>query len=224
MHFPEALVNVPGHANQVELLAGELCLDFVNTVEPRVRPRPGELSRNYLTCYQDLIAWSLRMGVLFEEAARHLLTEAEKHPKRAWAALDQAVQLREVIYRIFLAIARHQEVSALDLDALSVVFAQAMHHARLRASGNAFALTWVEQPTNLLRPLWPITHSAVELLVQGEKQRIKECARGGEGCGWLFYDTSKNSSRRWCSMRGCGSQAKERRRGQRKRSSPHLAG
>jgi len=221
MHAPDALMNVPGQANQVELLAGALCLDFVNTVEPRVRSHPGEPSRNYLTCYQDLVAWSLHVGALSEAVARQLLTEAEHHPESGWTVLDQAVQLREVIYRIFLAIARNQEVSARDLDALSAVSAQAMHYARLRASGNTFALTWIEQPTNLLRPLWPITHSAVELLLRGEKQRIKECASGGEGCGWLFYDTSKNCNRRWCSMRGCGSQAKERRRG--KRSSPHLA-
>jgi predicted RNA-binding Zn ribbon-like protein len=222
MSFPEALVNVPGQVNQVELLAGVLCLDFVNTVEPRISSHPGEPSRNYLTCYQDLIAWSLHAGALSEEVARHLLTEAEKHPESAREALDQAVQFREVIYRIFLAIARNQEVNALDLDTLSAVSAQAMRHARLRASGNAFALTWVQHATDLLYPLWPITLSAVELLLQGEMQRIKECARGGEGCGWLFHDTSKNSSRRWCSMRGCGSQAKERRRGKRKRSSPHL--
>jgi predicted RNA-binding Zn ribbon-like protein len=224
MHFPEALVNVPEYANQVDLLAGALCLDFVNTVEPRVNCHPGEPSRNYLTCYRDLIAWSRHAGALSEGVARLLLTEAEKHPESARMALDQAVQLREVIYRIFLALARNQEVNALDLDTLNASSAQAMYHARLRASGNAFILTWVEHPTNLLYPLWPVTHSAVELLLQGERQRIKECASGGEGCGWLFYDTSKNSSRRWCSMRGCGSQAKERRRGKRRRSRPHLAG
>jgi predicted RNA-binding Zn ribbon-like protein len=31
------------------------------------------------------------------------------------------------------------------------------------------------------------------------------------GCGWLFLDTSKNHSRRWCSMDACGNQAKARR-------------
>lgn len=32
--------------------------------------------------------------------------------------------------------------------------------------------------------------------------RVKTCAR--PECRWAFYDTSKNQSRRWCSMNGCG--------------------
>jgi predicted RNA-binding Zn ribbon-like protein len=32
--------------------------------------------------------------------------------------------------------------------------------------------------------------------------RVKTCAR--PECRWAFYDTSKNRSRRWCSMNGCG--------------------
>ncbi|MFD0480100.1 CGNR zinc finger domain-containing protein [Nonomuraea thailandensis] len=36
---------------------------------------------------------------------------------------------------------------------------------------------------------------------------------GGEcpSCGWLFLDTTRNGSRRWCSMAMCGSQVKSRR-------------
>ena len=35
---------------------------------------------------------------------------------------------------------------------------------------------------------------------------LHECA--GEDCGWLFLDTSKNHSRRWCDMKSCGNRAK----------------
>lgn len=52
--------------------------------------------------------------------------------------------------------------------------------------------------------------SAVELLTGADPHRVKACP-ADEGCGWIFYDESKNSSRRWCSMRGCGSRAKLRR-------------
>ncbi|HEV2391667.1 MAG TPA: CGNR zinc finger domain-containing protein [Verrucomicrobiae bacterium] len=33
----------------------------------------------------------------------------------------------------------------------------------------------------------------------------------GDTCGWLFVDSSKNHSRRWCDMRDCGNRAKARR-------------
>ncbi|MCL4825828.1 MAG: CGNR zinc finger domain-containing protein [Caldilinea sp.] len=29
-------------------------------------------------------------------------------------------------------------------------------------------------------------------------------------CGWLFFDASRNRSRRWCSMEDCGNRAKAR--------------
>ena len=39
---------------------------------------------------------------------------------------------------------------------------------------------------------------------------MKQCA-DDRGCGWLFLDTSRNQSRRWCSMKSCGNRAKVRR-------------
>ena len=48
-----------------------------------------------------------------------------------------------------------------------------------------------------------------ELIVTGEAVRLKRCAE--HTCGWVFWDVSKNRSRRWCSMRVCGNRAKARR-------------
>ena len=42
----------------------------------------------------------------------------------------------------------------------------------------------------------------------GSFTRIKTCAR--PQCRWAFYDISKNRSRRWCSMEGCGNLMKNR--------------
>lgn len=36
--------------------------------------------------------------------------------------------------------------------------------------------------------------------------RVKACR--GTDCGWVFLDASRNSSRRWCEMAGCGNRAK----------------
>ncbi len=61
--------------------------------------------------------------------------------------------------------------------------------------------------------LMAIVAAAVE---QGRWERLKACPR--EECEWAFYDQSKNSSGRWCSMESCGNIEKakafrERRRG-----------
>lgn len=56
-----------------------------------------------------------------------------------------------------------------------------------------------------------------ELLVTGEAARLKRCAE--HACAWVFWDVSKNRSRRWCSMRVCGNRAKVRRYAERNAAS-----
>ena len=43
-------------------------------------------------------------------------------------------------------------------------------------------------------------------LVRDSPGRVRECA--DPGCQVMFVDTSRNGSRRWCSMEGCGARAK----------------
>ena len=50
-------------------------------------------------------------------------------------------------------------------------------------------------------------HSALRLIAEGAKARIKIC----EGCGWLFHDKSKNQMRIWCDLAVCGNRTKARR-------------
>ena len=54
--------------------------------------------------------------------------------------------------------------------------------------------------------LVPIAESAAWLLEQGDPSLVRRC--DGPTCVLLFYDTTRNRSRRWCSMDGCGSRAK----------------
>lgn len=49
---------------------------------------------------------------------------------------------------------------------------------------------------------------AVALTDQGGWDRVKLCP--AHDCRWAFYDRSKNRSRTWCSMAGCGNRAKAR--------------
>lgn len=43
-------------------------------------------------------------------------------------------------------------------------------------------------------------------LARDEIERVRECA--SPSCGYIYVDTSRNRSRRWCSMERCGSRAK----------------
>ena len=55
--------------------------------------------------------------------------------------------------------------------------------------------------------------------LQGNWSRLKACRN--QECHWIFYDTSKNRSGKWCTMRLCGNQMNARayRRRTRRRGS-----
>lgn len=205
-------IATPGYAGRVALLAGTRCLDFANTVEPRAPRGHGAQPRDYLTTYADLLSWATHAELLTVAAAVLLHRLAQANPSAAAATLREATGLREAIYRVFLAVAEDRSPDRADLDHLAHAYAKALTHTTLVARAASFELSWVDDPDALDRPLWPLAHSAVELLTRGDAARIKGCPTAEDGCGWLFYDTSKNRSRRWCSMRDCGTNAKERRR------------
>jgi predicted RNA-binding Zn ribbon-like protein len=48
----------------------------------------------------------------------------------------------------------------------------------------------------------------MEAMADGTWTRFKACS--AHTCQWVFYDTSKNRSGHWCSMRVCGNRAKAR--------------
>jgi predicted RNA-binding Zn ribbon-like protein len=93
--------------------------------------------------------------------------------------------------------------------------AGAMAVARLAATGSGFG--WEFDGDAPGRAWWPLAVSAVRLLTAGPLDRIKVCAAEA-GCTGLFLDTSKNRSRLWCTMDGCGVEAKVQRQAERRRS------
>lgn len=54
--------------------------------------------------------------------------------------------------------------------------------------------------------LWLVARSAARSWARGELARLKPCANSN--CILWFLDTSKNNTRRWCSMDGCGNRHK----------------
>jgi predicted RNA-binding Zn ribbon-like protein len=123
--------------------------------------------------------------------------------------------LRDAIFRIFAASALERAPERDHLMTLNSVLAEALKHARVVRSPEGFVWSWAEEDS-LDQLLWPVARSAADLLTSDELTRTREC--GGPACTWLFMDTSKNRSRRWCAMKGCGNRAKSRRHYERKRS------
>ena len=187
-------------------LGGRLCLNFANTTA--WYRSAGEAHGDHLDSYADLVEFGRQMGVISDDEAVTLRAEAERHPGEAATMLEQARRLRGALYRVFLARSEGGVADEHDLDVVNREVADAYAHARLVQGGDGFELRW-EGHVALDKPLWAVAQSALEVLTSTEVTKVHAC--DGETCGWLFVDTSKNHSRRWCSMADCGNRAKARR-------------
>jgi predicted RNA-binding Zn ribbon-like protein len=173
------------------------------------------VSRDNLNDYDDLAAWGLGAGLLTEAEARALARIAHGRAKTAAGVLDRARKLREAIYRICKAVIDERAPRRSDLDLLNEEIDVARSHERLVDKKGKFTWEWDAAASALDYVLWHVADSAAELLTAGDLSRLREC--GGESCGWLFEDTSRNRTRQWCVMQDCGNIAKVRRFRERRR-------
>lgn len=203
--------------NKFKLVGGDASLDFVNTVSGRSSNPNKTNGRNYydfyradkLENYTDLIAWSVKAGLLDEKNTKRLLQIAATDERAAEKILRRAIVLRESVYRLFKSVVEGWQPEAKDLENLNRELNVARRRQKLAAAENGFAYEWINSDTALDSMLWQISESAAEMLLKGDLTRIRQC--GSDVCNWLFLDTSRNRSRQWCDMKDCGNLAKVRR-------------
>jgi predicted RNA-binding Zn ribbon-like protein len=192
-------------AGRLSLIGGAPCLDFANTASGR----GGDRAIEHLRDYGHLLAWSVHAGLLTARAAHGLRRAAARDPAAARRALARAKRLRDAIFALGTAIAHGHAPPAAGLAALNRALAALVARRRLAPAGRGFAWQWAGKPDDLDRPLLPIALSGIELLLNLDRGRLKQCP--GRHCGWLFLDKTRSGTRRWCEMRICGSRAKLRR-------------
>lgn len=122
----------------------------------------------------------------------------------------KSLELREALYRIFVAKSQEKVPVQEDLTLLNSVLSEITNSAQLAYYTNRFEWQWNFDENALDAPLWLSALSAVDLMTSDDYQWVGQCA-DEDGCGWLFVDTSKNHSRRWCDINDCGNRAKQRR-------------
>jgi predicted RNA-binding Zn ribbon-like protein len=202
----KAMLETDKYARPLRLEEGWLCLDFANTLEWRASDQPTER----LNDYPNLVSWAQDKGILSDAEVQQLVRNAKVHPAGASAVLNQAITLRETVYRIFSAVVAGRSLETADLAALNAALSQAMVHLRIVQTAAGFVWDWDGGEDALDQMLWPVVRSAVDLLTSKELERVGECA-DHQRCGWLFLDVTRNRSRRWCTMELCGNRAKVRR-------------
>lgn len=171
-----------------EFLAGRVSLDFCNTLS-RTRNDPDRA----LTP-RDFLGWAQRCGFGLDRAPG-AINLARMH------------DLRAALFAIFEAVVEARAPAARDLAILNKELADARTAERLMPNEAGFLLA-DSTPATIDRFRHSVVRDAVDLLT-GDLRRVKRCP--DHECLWLFYDTSKNLSRRWCAMDDCGTKDKVRR-------------
>ena len=149
------------------------------------------------------------MGTISPGEAKTLSHRAARHPAEAKSVHRRTIELREAIYRIFSNSLQGRSQAQEDLAVFNNYLAGALVQSTIVKTEDGFSMEIKGNKENLDWMLNPVIRSAADLMVSKEIKRVKKCA--DPTCGWLFLDTSRNRSRRWCDMRDCGNRAKASR-------------
>jgi predicted RNA-binding Zn ribbon-like protein len=185
-----------------ELIAGALCLDFINTLDDRFSDEPKELLNSYL----DLARFGEDAGIVSGAQVEHLSQRSLQSPAPAKRALEAAIQMRAAMYAVFWALIQKKPVPKAQLTILNSYAREAARHMSLVQTNGRFEWKFDEVGNEFDAPLWPIARSGADLLASDQLQFVRACA--SRTCQWFFLDESKNHRRRWCDMTKCGNRAK----------------
>jgi predicted RNA-binding Zn ribbon-like protein len=188
-----------------DLVAGRLCLDFLNTVDPR----HGDQRTDYLVDFDAILTWCDRADVALPRSVSWLRRRAADRPAEARAAHDRAIDMRESLYEVVSATATDHAVRRRSLEAVNQALGEAIGRRVLVPDERGGVREGWRPADALDQVLWPIAIDAWDLLTEPELDRVRECPGGGD-CGWMFLDTSRSGTRRWCDMRTCGNRSKVR--------------
>jgi predicted RNA-binding Zn ribbon-like protein len=192
-----------------DLSGGHPVLDLVNTLDNRFSlAGPQEL----LGDYGDLLRFMEESRLLSGPQAQALSATGAAAQGRVLRAVRA---LREAAAAVLYALANERPIPATQLQELAAGAQVAARHRELclrspSAAAPFAQLQWQWADLQQVEaPLWILADAAISLAISPEMRRLRACE--ADTCRWLFLDTSKNHSRRWCNMKICGNRMKARR-------------
>ena len=168
-----------------------LCLDFINSQWYNNHQLYQELLRDPGWINDFLTKWKL--GNEFN------LSEGN---------INQLCQLRAQLTELIEKISSAKVLSPAELDQINTYLALTKVIPELKYDNIVYTLELTPLVKDFNWLLAQIVVSFTELLTKYDLARIKICQN--PACKWVFYDESRNRTRRWCDS-SCGSLIKVRR-------------
>jgi len=203
-------MKISPYISKLPFLAGNLSLDYVNTIHDRHE----EPIRNLLHSYLDLVTWVYFADAINNSQKERLLQMGWENQQDANRVYTDSLQLREAFYDFVFNMINRKEVSPASMQLIKNWIYKTFSNIELIQSNDGFSLDWNIENIGIESILWPIVRSFADLVTTVDRNRLKQCSN----CGYLFVDNSKNKSRRWCSMEICGNRVKARRHAKKTRS------
>jgi predicted RNA-binding Zn ribbon-like protein len=189
----------------LKIASEDLCLNFLNTVCWQEGTETGE----YLKTPEDLALWACRVGVLNRESTDKLLKNIDTQPNQAMELFKRALKLRKAIMRMINSSLQKQPIANKDLKVFNTNLRNTLKYTNMLHYDDGFVLDFSESQDSMVYILYSVVQSAMDLFTSDTFKKVKRC--NDPSCGWFFSDSSKNRSRRWCSMEDCGNRSKARR-------------
>jgi len=181
-------------------IGGNLSLDFINT-----KIAENGSPKDLLADFTDLAAWAFAVELMEKSRAEKLIDDWSGRAE-AETALARAINFREILREMFIRLSSGKGIGKQSLAAINREIQNQSGAIEIRKTENGFEKSFradFREPHQLLAP---VAESAADLLCYGNPAHIKKCE--SSECVLYFYDQTKNHSRRWCSMAGCGNRAK----------------
>lgn len=183
------------------MVGGRICLDFLNT---QVHKPKGAV--DLISTPEQLLHWLKLANLISQASVGKLLREWQEsdHGKSAW---KQAVELRAFLRPIMEALVAGQPVPSASVERLNSVLYEHPAYLTLRCNEEGKFTQEARFDTDEMYDwILAIAQDAANFLCQADHSLLRQC--DGIGCIRLFYDTTKNHKRRWCSVERCGRRAK----------------
>lgn len=150
---------------------------------------------------------------------RHWLADHDREPAGRDATEAELRLVREVRDELRALLLSHHDGVVPDIARLDALAATVPFAARFDADGG---VRLAPADTGVRSVLGEVLAAIVRAGYDGSWQRLKICS--SDSCRYVYYDRSKNSSRRWCSMEVCGNRHKTKEYRLRQRATPPEAG
>ena len=182
-----------------QFVAGNLALDFVNTVAYRADPAK---TKDNLQRGEDVQRWASQAHLPDRDAI-------QSGPLVGTAALRRIRVVREQLFAVFHAVAGADPIPADTLAQIGNALHDCCGKRTLSIEGAEVRWTWRPGARCADYLLYPVLTAATDLLTSVSVGLVRQCEDAG--CGWLFLDRSNAGRRRWCSMADCGNRNKARK-------------